>query len=140
MQVIFIICPYIGDPPDDQTSDYVISVGGINFDAWRPNSCWARYINDALDAELDNVVAILVDRVIWIAPLPGVEILAHQELYIAYDWEYWYRKWRTCAPQLRLRIENRYPIADSIPQSRPTSPNEIEEHWRVADVWYKHWA
>ena len=86
-------------------------------------------------------MAIFVDGVIWIAPLPGVEILAHQELYIAYDWEYWYRKWRTCDHQLRLRIENRYLVACSVPQqSIPTSSIVLEEHQRVSDFCYKHWA
>ena len=69
-QVSFKICPYLGEPTGDQPSDYAIKVGHISVDAARPNSCWARYINDALDLELDNVTAMLIGDTIWIVPLP----------------------------------------------------------------------
>ena len=102
-QIKFKICPYTGDKPDDQPSDYVIRVGDHMVDAWRIDSCWARYANDALDILLDNFTVILINGVIWLIPLPGVEILNHQELYIAYDLEYWYRNGRranlTCNPR-----------------------------------------
>ena len=73
-------------------------------------------------------VAIVDDGVIWIVPLPGVEILQHQELYLAYDWEFWYRKWLSCDLQLRDRISRRYSVASSIPHisASPTS-DELAE-------------
>ena len=140
-QIAFKICPYTGDPPSGQHSEYVITVGNVSVDAFRLNSCWPRFINDALNVELDNVTAILIDGVIWIVPLPGVEILQHQELYLAYDWEFWYRKWLTCDLQLRERILRRYSVASSTPHlsASPTS-DELAELQRVSDFWYKHWS
>jgi hypothetical protein len=70
------ICPYLGDPLEDPTSDYVMCVGDITIDAQLPTSCWARYANDALDASKDNVKAMVLDGVIWLVPLDRVEILA----------------------------------------------------------------
>ena len=84
---------------------------------------------------------MLIDGIIWLVPLPGVEILKHQELYVAYDWEYWYRKWRTCDTRLRERILSRYPIATSIPaMANPPTSAELGETQRVSDFWYKHWS
>ena len=79
-QIKYKICPYTGDQPDKQPSDYVIRVGDHTVDAWRIDLCWARYANDALDILLDNCTAILINGVIWLLPLPGVEILNNQEL------------------------------------------------------------
>ena len=140
-QIAFKICPYTGDPPGAQPSEYVITVGKVSVDAVRFNSCWSRFINDALNVELDNVTAILIDGVIWIVPLPGVEILQHQELYLAYDWEFWYRKWLSCDTQLRDRISRRYSVPSSTPHfsASPTS-DELAELQRVSDFWYKHWS
>ena len=140
-QIAFKICPYTGDPPGVQHSEYVITVGKVSVDAARFNSCWPRFINDALNVELDNVTAILIDGVIWIVPLPGVEILQHQELYLSYDWEFWYRKWLTCDPQLRERILRRYSVSSSTPHlSASPTADEIAEIQRVSDFWYKHWS
>ena len=81
---------------------------------------------------------MLINGVIWAVPLPGVEILKNQELYISYDWEYWYRKWLTCDSDLRVRIAQRYPIAMSVPST--TNSNAATELERVSDFWYKHWS
>ena len=85
--------------------------------------------------------AMLIGDTIWIVPLPGVEILTNQELYLAYDWEYWYRKWPTCSDELRARIALRYDIASSYPtvSARP-SDADLAEVSRVAEFWYKHWT
>ena len=84
---------------------------------------------------------MLVDGVIWLAPLPGVEILAGQELYMSYDWEFWYRRWSLCDPHLRSRIALRYPVACSSPRlSNPPTAANLEDLRRTSEFWYKHWS
>jgi hypothetical protein len=138
----FKIAPYLGDVYGhadrgliaNLEGDYIITVGSITVDSNSPDSCYPRYSNDAVCLHKDNARVFVIDGVLWLVPLPNVDILEGQEIVISYDWHWWYSRWWRWSAALRQQILERYPVADSLSSSDSDVTRDL-----TSSFWYLHW-
>ncbi len=76
-----------------QGSDYILEIEGMQVDALH-SECDEKNAYECLDLDKDcNTYFKKVGRKMYLFAIKGIEIVAGDELFVAYGPEYWFGKW-----------------------------------------------
>ncbi len=88
------------------------------------SECVAKYANECLELDKDcNTYFKRVGRKMYLFAIKGIEIVPGDELFVAYESEYWFGKWHQWSHTLRARILIKY--AHPEPNTRYTSKDRF---------------